>query len=270
MSLDDIELYETAEAFGVDLEQVRRDHMISHVLAAISRHARDMFLFIGGTMLSRTWLRDVRLSEDVDLMVYGSRRIAGARLAELVLAGIEPLSGTVEWDKDPSTAADAELVFASVGDATIKFQLIDTADRPVWPRELATIHQRYSDAPRAELLVPTREAAVAMKLTAWIDRRTSRDLYDLWAMAERGMITRDAFATYNRYGQTTRPLAGHHFHHPPREDRWVADLGHQCSLAISAQHAITTVGRALAEIGAITGDHPTHAGRPTWLGSSKP
>lgn len=28
-----------ADQFGVDMEQVRRDHLISHVLAAISAHA---------------------------------------------------------------------------------------------------------------------------------------------------------------------------------------------------------------------------------------
>lgn len=269
MSLSDSELYDTAEAFGVDLEQVRRDHVISHVLAAISQRARDTFLFIGGTMLSRTWLRDVRLSEDVDLMVHGSRRVAGTRLADLVRTEIEPAFGRVEWDKDPSTAADAEPVFASVGDATIKFQLVGTTDRPAWPRELVAVHQRYSDAPPAELQVPTREAAVAMKLTAWIDRRTSRDLYDLWAMAERGMITRDAFATYNRYGQTTRPLAAHHFHRPPREERWIADLGHQCRLTVTAHDAIAGVGRALAEIGAIDADNPSETGTPTGLGEPR-
>jgi Nucleotidyl transferase AbiEii toxin, Type IV TA system len=148
VSIDDTELYDTADAFGVDLDQVRRDHVISHVLAAISTHARDTFLFTGGTMLSRTWLRDVRLSEDVDLMVYETRSVVGARLADLVRSEIEPLFGRVEWDKDPATAGDAESIFASVGDdVTIKFQLVDTIGRAPWPRARVAIHQRYSDAP---------------------------------------------------------------------------------------------------------------------------
>jgi predicted nucleotidyltransferase component of viral defense system len=266
VSLDDTELYDTADAFGVDLDQVRRDHVISHVLAAISTHARDTFLFTGGTMLSRTWLRDVRLSEDVDLMVYETRSVAGARLADLVRSEIEPLFGRVEWDKDPATAGDAESIFASVGDdVTIKFQLVDTIGRAPWPRERVAIHQRYSDAPPAELLIPTREAVVAMKLTAWIDRRASRDLYDLMAMAERGMITRDAFATYGKYGQTTRPLAVRYFHNPPAEDRWVEHLGHQCRLAVTAAAAIARVGQALADIGALDGEYPGTEDTPAWL-----
>ncbi|CAN5311095.1 hypothetical protein BH11ACT1_BH11ACT1_19540 [soil metagenome] len=266
MSLDDVELYDTADAFGVDLDQVRRDHVISHVLAAISTHAPDTFLFTGDTMLSRTWLRDVRLSEDVDLMVYETRSVAGTQLADLVRSEIEPLFGRVEWDTGPATARDAESIFASVGDdVTIKFQLVDTIGRATWPRERRAIHQRYSDAPPAALLVPTREAVVAMKLTAWIDRRASRDLYDLMAMAERDMITHGAFAVFGRFGQTTRPLAVRHFHNPPAEDRWVEDLGHQCRLAVTAVDAIARVGRALADIGALDREYPGDEDTPTWL-----
>lgn len=49
-------IYDVADRFGVDLEQVRRDHVISHVLGSISRRAQDRFIFYGGTALSRTWL----------------------------------------------------------------------------------------------------------------------------------------------------------------------------------------------------------------------
>jgi len=104
-----------------------------------------------------------------------------------------------------------------------------------------------------------------MKLTAWIDRRASRDLYDLMAMAERGMITRDAFATYGKYGQTTRPLAVRYFHNPPAEDRWVEHLGHQCRLAVTAAAAIARVGQALADIGALDGEYPGTEDTPAWL-----
>lgn len=44
-----------AERFGADLEQVRRDHLISHVLAAIAADVpTDDLVFFGGTALSRT------------------------------------------------------------------------------------------------------------------------------------------------------------------------------------------------------------------------
>lgn len=48
-----------ADGFGVDLEQVRRDHLISHVFAAIAEGvATDDLVFFGGTALSRTYLTD--------------------------------------------------------------------------------------------------------------------------------------------------------------------------------------------------------------------
>ncbi|WP_245701290.1 nucleotidyl transferase AbiEii/AbiGii toxin family protein [Sanguibacter gelidistatuariae] len=65
---------------------------------------------------------------------------------------------------------------------------------PAWPTEVAQIRQRYSDVPAASLRVLTRDAFAAAKLSAWIDRGASRDLYDLWKMVGEGMITADAVA----------------------------------------------------------------------------
>src|SRR5438132_1512343 len=63
-----------AERFGVARAQVRRDHLISHLLAAISTHAADEVIFFGGTALSRTIAPHGRLSEDIDLIALGRRR----------------------------------------------------------------------------------------------------------------------------------------------------------------------------------------------------
>jgi len=43
-----------AERFGVATEQVERDHLISHVLAFLSREFGGRIQFIGGTALART------------------------------------------------------------------------------------------------------------------------------------------------------------------------------------------------------------------------
>jgi predicted nucleotidyltransferase component of viral defense system len=53
------EWQQVASRFGVGMEQVRRDHLISHVLAAISCDvSTDALVFFGGTALSRTHLAD--------------------------------------------------------------------------------------------------------------------------------------------------------------------------------------------------------------------
>jgi predicted nucleotidyltransferase component of viral defense system len=52
--LDPDQLQAVAETFGVDDAQVRRDHLISHLLAAISAEAAEEIVFFGGTALARS------------------------------------------------------------------------------------------------------------------------------------------------------------------------------------------------------------------------
>ena len=70
-----------AERFGVDMEQVRRDHLISHLLGAIAAEvSSDDVVFFGGTALSRTYLTHSRLSEDIDLIALASRTDVAAQI----------------------------------------------------------------------------------------------------------------------------------------------------------------------------------------------
>jgi hypothetical protein len=101
VSLAESELYDIAERFGVDLDQVRRDHVISHALASISARARETFLFTGGTMLSRTWLPDLHLSEDIDLAGTPVEAIETVGYALDVLGAI---GGGYLPDHSPQTA----------------------------------------------------------------------------------------------------------------------------------------------------------------------
>ena len=57
---DDLET--VAAKFGVGMEQVRRDHLISHILGALTTmDGTDDLTFFGGTALSRTHLPNLRL-----------------------------------------------------------------------------------------------------------------------------------------------------------------------------------------------------------------
>lgn len=51
--LDPAEEAAIAEQFGVAPAQVRRDHLISHLLAALSLDTADRVIFFGGTALAR-------------------------------------------------------------------------------------------------------------------------------------------------------------------------------------------------------------------------
>ena len=83
-----------AERFGVDDQQVRRDHLISLLLAVLSAEFADQILFFGGTSLSRTYLPVGRLSEDIDLIATDRKTTAALldqRLPRSVQTELRPI-----------------------------------------------------------------------------------------------------------------------------------------------------------------------------------
>ncbi|EUA08583.1 hypothetical protein I546_4457 [Mycobacterium kansasii 732] len=71
--MDPDERHSLATQFGVSTEQVERDHLISHLLAFLSRDFGDRIHFIGGTAPARAYLPHGHLSEDIDLIALGNR-----------------------------------------------------------------------------------------------------------------------------------------------------------------------------------------------------
>src|SRR5207302_535146 len=116
----------------------------------------------------------------------------------------------------------------------IRLQVLNKLGYPAWPVELIELEQRYSDVDSAHLYVPTVESFVASKTTAWFDRRAARDLYDLWALAERGHITADAAALFVDHGPTHSPPKSFMFDQAPSEQEWTAQLAGQTRLTVTA------------------------------------
>jgi len=239
-----------AERFGVDLEQVRRDHLVSHVLGSIAAHvSTDDVVFFGGTALSRTFLTDARLSEDIDLLAVGPR----GRLAEQIEAatrrGLARSHGRPTWRPALTATSGAQPATLVVdGVAGIQVQLVG-GEGYLWPTEVRDIEQRYSDAPPARLRTLTAAGFAASKLAAWIDRGAARDLYDLWALSERGVIGADAADVFVRKGPTGRMPAAWVFERVPDEVEWRRSLGHQTRLRVTAAEALSSVRDAWASTG---------------------
>jgi predicted nucleotidyltransferase component of viral defense system len=64
------EIDKAAKLFGAPNSQILRDHLLSHVTAGIADWPdQNRVTFFGGTALCRTWLPDLRLSEDIDLLL---------------------------------------------------------------------------------------------------------------------------------------------------------------------------------------------------------
>ncbi len=242
--LDDSERLEIESRFGVDSDQVLRDHVISHVLAAIASAGTDDIIFFGGTALSRTHLLDLRLSEDIDLIALGDRRAVGDRIESAVARQLQRTLGAVQFTPRLRDTRHPEPSVMQVGDVRVQIQLLTAEGYPDWPTEIIEIEQRYRDASTARLRVLTAAAFVAAKLSSWSDRLAPRDLYDLWAMAEGGMINGDAVRLFGRVGPFTS-AAKVSFAVIPSEAEWNAALGHQGIIRIGPQDAAIAVRDAI-------------------------
>ncbi|OWY83500.1 hypothetical protein B9C99_03460 [Rhodococcus sp. BUPNP1] len=181
-----------AARFGVSPEQVERDHLISHLLAAIADRFADRVHFIGGTALARTHLPHGRLSEDIDLVAMGNRTTLATELDAALVRAVARTHGRLIWGPTLAEIKDTEAAnLRTTTGLSIKIQLLSSRDRTVWPAETRDLEQRYSDAPRATLTVPTLAAFAAAKTATWHDRRAPRDLWDLCALAEIGVKSRE-------------------------------------------------------------------------------
>ena len=234
-----------AERFGVDIEQVRRDHLISHLLGAIAAGVpTDDVVFFGGTALSRTYLTHARLSEDIDLIALAPRADVAAQIEAAVRRGLARSHGRPTWRPPLSATSGSRPATVGVeGTASIQVQLL-SGEGYLWPTEVRNIDQRYSDAPPARLRTLTAAGFAAAKLGAWMDRHAPRDLYDLWALAERGLIDADALDVFTRFGPQGRPPANWVFKDAPDETTWRQALGHQTRLRVTAAEALDSIREA--------------------------
>lgn len=239
-----------AEQFGVATEQVERDHLISHLLAFLSREFGDRIHFIGGTALARAHLPNGRLSEDIDLIAVGDRKSVAANLDATLPRALARTHGRLILDPALSIVPDTRPAILRTADGlTVRLQLLSSRDRIVWPTERRSLVQRYADAPPARLLVPTLPAFAASKTATWVDRHASRGLWDLWSLSRLGAIDGAAEDLYRRYGPTNQPPTPHDFTKAPTEAEWQSQLAGQTRLTVSPRDALRTVRDTWAEVG---------------------
>ncbi|SDQ14722.1 nucleotidyl transferase AbiEii/AbiGii toxin family protein [Actinopolyspora saharensis] len=240
--LDPREEAAIAEQFGVARAQVRRDHLISHLLAAISDRLADEVIFFGGTALSRTLAPDGRLSEDIDLIARSSRSSTAEALETTLLRATRREFPGLRWQPALTSIREvAPAVLVAPDGTTVRVQLLSSTGYAPWPTERRPLVQRYSDAGPAELSVPTAPAFAAWKTTAWAHRATSRDLYDLWLLGRLGAITTDAAEQFKRFGPTNKPPSSALFTRAPDEQTWQRELAGQTHLEITASAALAYV-----------------------------
>ncbi len=249
--ITETEVTTLAAHLGVPEPQVLRDHLISHVLAALTQAPstlRNTVTFFGGTALCRTWLPDLRLSEDIDLLV--DTPTIGPQLTRALTRGLRREFPDHQWHHLDTRhdVATWELIAA---DLRVRTQLVQW--RHGWqaiPTTPALVVLRYSDLPAtAELTVPTPNGFAAMKLLAWFDRQTPRDLYDLAALADTGHIDHAAAGLVRQIAGFTPNPASFGTRLPPTvATAWHTELSHQMTITRSAADCHATVRAALARL----------------------
>lgn len=252
--IDEDEIAAVARQFGVPESQVRRDHLISHALAALTDSPADgRVTFFGGTALCRTWLPDLRLSEDIDLLVDSSD--TGSQIREHTSRVLRREFPTLEWAV-LSSHHDVETCTLATGNADLKVQF--ALWRHGWQDAIETTRApvllRYSDLPQStELTVPTASGFAAMKLLAWLDREAPRDIYDLAALAEANLIDRNALQTVSAivgHTPTSRSITNVAMNRV-RND-WNAELDHQLGNPKSLDDCISAVRQTLEQLSSDT------------------
>lgn len=236
-----------AAQFGVARSQVRRDHLISHLLAALEPLA-DRLLFFGGTALSRTFAPHGRLSEDIDLIALGRRTEIAEAVEAHVRRGLRREFPGLRWDPSLRSVRTHPAAVVSPDGLTVRVQLLRDEGYSPWPTERRPLVQRYSDAPPVVLSVPTRASFAAWKTVTWTNHNASRDLYDLWSLSHMNAITAEASGLFVRFGPTGKPPSAQIFGDPPPEHRWRRDLDGQTRLTLSAAQALDVVRDAWARV----------------------
>jgi hypothetical protein len=137
--LDPDQLQDVAETFGVDESQVRRDHLISHLLAGICGEAAEQIVFFGGTALARSLIPAGRLSEDIDLIATGTRTAIAQRLTTALPRALRREFPGLAWQPSPVAAREpAPAILRSADGLAVRIQLLSATGYPRWPTSTST------------------------------------------------------------------------------------------------------------------------------------
>lgn len=231
---------------GTSLAQVRKDHLVSHLLHGLQ--GRTGFVFFGGTALNRTFVAGRRLSEDIDLYREHDDPASPDDMIEWLTSATR--RDFPELRIDRSGASGDVLNFTALADdLSVRVQVGGPRyERTRLPVAACPVEMRYSDLPTtADILVPTVDSFTAMKLSAYEDRFVARDLFDLGSLSDLGAIrpaVLRALRDFRGYGPTRWAYDDEH---GPSDDVWMMELVHQTG---DPGDAKATLGSVRASVGA--------------------
>lgn len=197
------ELRSSAAKFGVSLDNVQRDYVLSWVLKGMYENATlsRSLVFKGGTALRKAYFPDYRFSQDLDFTLVEALKV------EEIIASLEAVVKTVgdesgisflpnrlrlekTRDVPGEEAYEARLYFFRPGQhrgtpMVVRIEMT-RYEEVMLPPEKRPLHHRYSDASNfadSHVIVYRLEEVLAEKLRAILLQRryaAPRDLYDIW------------------------------------------------------------------------------------------
>ena len=78
-------------------------------------------------------------------------------------------------------------------------------------------------------------------MSAWLDRKSPHDLYDLWALGTLGLIDAEALGLFERFGPTGKSPTPSVFADPPSGPQRENLLSHQGLIEIGPTEAAASV-----------------------------
>lgn len=241
--LEQHELHLWMARFGVAPEQIRKDHLISHLLAAIAHSTvAGRAVFFGGTALARTHLDDRRVSEDIDLWAEPAQEVFSILTDELPRQVRREYPG-IGIERD--SPASGNVVARDGTRVRLQVVVYDAVHHRCVRLERRRIDLRYNDVPdEIGLTVPTRSSFAALKHLAWTERAAPRDLVDLAGLVAIGALGGEAdtiVACLRGFG-----VRSHDVDRLPERTRraWIVDLAHQMGQPPDPDQALGAVREA--------------------------
>ena len=220
-----------------------RDHLISHLLAAISAEVAEQVVFFGGTALARTVIPDGRLSEDIDLVTVGMRTEIAQRLATALPRAVRREFPGLTWQPSPVAVREpAPAILLDTDGLAVRIQLLSATGYPRWPTQHVDLVQRYRRSARQADRADRR----------WVHGGEGCRLVQPPCVAgSLGPVgARRARAPRRRGRRSLRaPRPDHRpdpadYAEPPDQARWERDLGAQIRLTVTAADAAEVVAEA--------------------------
>lgn len=244
------EIADWAGRLGVAEQQVRHDHLVSHLIAGLEGIAH--LVFFGGTALSRTYLVNRQLSEDIDLYLDPGQPPDQAEVLDQLERGAQREFPGLRIEQI-RRVSDVTSYSAIHGDLTVALQVVGSRpEHRGYDVGYGMVVLRYSDLPSSVgLTVPTVESFAAMKLGAYEDRHAARDLFDLGELVAIDGLTAESLVILKRVrgGGPIKHLYDDRYR--PTDTEWNTQLGHQTSELGDPQEALDAVRSTLIDLGAL-------------------